>query len=67
MRALLVLELRTLRVTHTSRVDKLPAHLPMGSSALRCEVQTASIASVAVVLGGPPDGESRESVNDSPP
>ena len=56
LRAMLVLEVRQLRVTSQAPTSRVPAHLPAGCTALRCEIQTASGAAAQVVLGGPQEG-----------
>ncbi len=56
LRALLVLEVRQLRLAGRHPCERTPAHLPQGATASRCSVQTASGAHATVVLGGPPNG-----------
>ena len=56
LRALLVLEVRQLRLAGRHPCERTPAHLPEGATASRCSVQTASGAHATVVLGGPPNG-----------
>ncbi|DBB17102.1 TPA: hypothetical protein ACH3X3_014184 [Trebouxia sp. C0006] len=53
LRALLVLEVRQLTVTSQTPTHRMPAHLPAGCTAMRCEIQSASGACAQVVLGGP--------------
>ena len=59
LRALLVLEVRQLRLAGRHPCERTPAHLPQGATASRCSVQTASGAHATVVLGGPPNGMSQ--------
>ncbi|KAJ9510596.1 hypothetical protein QJQ45_027480 [Haematococcus lacustris] len=54
LRALLVLEMRGLTLLSTLPCAKTPANLPVGCSALRCEVRTVSGAQVTAILGGQP-------------
>ncbi|KAK9844911.1 hypothetical protein WJX74_008601 [Apatococcus lobatus] len=54
LRAILVLEVRRATVTSTTPCERLPAHLPPGSSALRCSIRSQSGATSLAVLGGPP-------------
>ena len=56
IRAMLVAELRTCRVSGITACDRLPANLPEGCTAVRCFVRTASGATTTVVLGGPAEG-----------
>ena len=56
LRALLVLEVRQLRLEGRNPCERTPAHLPEGATAARCSVRTASGAHATVVLGGPPNG-----------
>ena len=56
LRALLVLEVRQLRLAGRHPCERTPAHLPEGATASRCSVRTASGAHATVVLGGPPNG-----------
>ena len=56
LRAMLVLEVRQLHVTSQAPTQRVPAHLPAGCTALRCEIQTASGAAAQAVLGGPQEG-----------
>ena len=56
LRAVLVLEVRRATVTSTTPCERLPAHLPPGSSALRCSIRSQSGATALAVLGGPPSG-----------
>ncbi len=56
MRAVLVLELRTCRVSGVTPCDRTPANLPEGCAAVRCHVRTTSGAATTVVLGGPASG-----------
>ena len=56
IRAMLVAELRTCRVSGITACDRLPANLPEGCAAVRCFVRTASGATTTVVLGGPAEG-----------
>ena len=56
LRAMLVLEVRELHVTSQAPTQRVPAYLPAGCTALRCEIQTASGAAAQVVLGGPQEG-----------
>ena len=58
LRALLVLEMRGLTVHNQQATERVPAHLPQGCTAVRCNVRSASGGHATVVLGGPPDGES---------
>jgi len=53
LRALLTLEVRQLEVTQLVQLDRPPAQLPGGTSAVRCEVRTPSGAAATVTLGGP--------------
>ncbi|DBA79408.1 hypothetical protein WJX79_002219 [Trebouxia sp. C0005] len=53
LRAMLVLEVRQLTVTSQTPTHRVPAHLPAGCTALRCEIQSASGGCAKVVLGGP--------------
>lgn len=53
---MLVLEVRQLAVVSQTPLQRVPAHLPAGCTALRCEVQTTGGASAQVVLGGPQEG-----------
>ena len=57
LRAVLVAELRTCRVSGVTACDRLPANLPEGRVAVRCYVRTASGATTTVVLGGPAEGD----------
>ena len=57
LRALLVLEMRSLTVHNQQATERVPAHLPQGCTAVRCNVRSASGGHATVVLGGPPDGE----------
>ena len=57
LRALLVLEMRGLTVHNQQATERVPAHLPQGCTAVRCNVRSASGGHATVVLGGPPDGE----------
>ena len=59
LRALLVLEMRSLTVHNQQATERVPAHLPQGCTAVRCNVRSASGGHATVVLGGPPDGELR--------
>ncbi|EFJ44779.1 hypothetical protein VOLCADRAFT_121257 [Volvox carteri f. nagariensis] len=54
LRALLVMEVRTLKLVSLGAVDSLPRNLPAGSRAVRCQFLTASGVSAGVVLGTPP-------------
>lgn len=56
LRAMLVLEVRKLRVLSQTPTQRVPAHLPPGCTALRCQIQTAGGATAQVVLGGPQEG-----------
>ena len=56
LRAMLVLEVRQLTVTSQTPTLRVPAHLPAGCTALRCEIQSASGGCAQVVLGGPQEG-----------
>ena len=53
---MLVLEVRQLTVISQAPTLRVPAHLPAGCTALRCEIQSASGACAQVVLGGPQEG-----------
>lgn len=53
---MLVLEVRQLTVTSQTPTHRVPAHLPAGCTALRCEIQSASGGCAKVVLGGPQEG-----------
>ena len=53
---MLILEVRQLTVTSQTPTQRVPAHLPAGCIAIRCEIQTASGACAQVVLGGPQEG-----------
>ncbi len=57
LRAVLVLELRTCRVSGIMPCDRPPANLPEGCVAVRCHVRTTSGAATTVVLGGPASGD----------
>ncbi|KAK9800299.1 hypothetical protein WJX73_007633 [Symbiochloris irregularis] len=54
LRAVLVLEMRTLTVTSANACARTPAHLPPGCTALRATIKSCSGAEATVVLGGPP-------------
>ncbi|GLC45726.1 hypothetical protein PLESTM_001771400 [Pleodorina starrii] len=54
LRALLVMEVRDLKLVSRTPLDKLPRTLPGGCQAVRCQYATASGASGSVVLGAPP-------------
>ena len=56
LRAVLVLEMRTLTVTDTNTCERVPAHLPQGCTALRATLRSCSGAQATVVLGGPKNG-----------
>lgn len=60
LRAVLVLEMRTLTVTSASACARTPAHLPAGCTALRATLKSCSGAEATVVLGGPPNGGSQK-------
>ncbi|CAK0786305.1 hypothetical protein CVIRNUC_009518 [Coccomyxa viridis] len=62
LRALLVLEVRQLRLAGRHPCERTPAHLPQGATASRCSVQTASGAHATVVLGGPPNVLEKDSL-----
>lgn len=53
LRAVLVAEVRTLRLLSSAPGASPPAYLPVGSVALRCECASASGYGFSVVLGGP--------------
>ena len=55
LRALLVIETRSLQLMSTWDCAKVPVNLASGCAALRCEVRTASGRTAFVVLGGQPD------------
>eukprot|EP00798_Chlamydomonas_sp_ICE-L_P000459 gene459-1865_t len=55
MRALLVMEMRSVKLLTTTPSVKVPANLPDGCSALRCEVKTGSGRSATIILGGQPE------------
>ena len=57
LRAILVLEMRTLTVSSTAACERVPAHLPPGCTALRATLRSCSGAQATVVLGGPRNGE----------
>eukprot|EP00210_Caulerpa_lentillifera_P002749 g2628.t1 len=54
LRALLVIEMRTLTVTNITRCERVPSNLSINSGAVRCHIKTASGIESVVVLGGPP-------------
>ena len=54
---MLVLEVRQLTVTSQTPTRRVPAHLPAGCTALKCDIQSASGGCAQVVLGGPQEGE----------
>eukprot|EP00891_Asterochloris_glomerata_P001718 jgi/Astpho2/1718/Aster-04143 len=60
LRALLVLEMRGLTVHNQQATERVPAHLPQGCTAVRCNVRSASGGHATVVLGGPPDVSASE-------
>ena len=55
LRALLTLEVRQLELAQLVQLGRPPAHLPSGTSAVRCDVRTPSGATATVTLGGPAD------------
>ncbi|KAG1655243.1 hypothetical protein FOA52_007975 [Chlamydomonas sp. UWO 241] len=54
LRALLIMETRTVTLVSTSLCTKVPVNLASGCGAIRCELRTASGRSAVVVLGGQP-------------
>lgn len=56
LRALLVLEVRRLKVTSQRLTHRVPAHLSPDCLAVCCEFSTPNGAIAQVVLGGPPEG-----------
>jgi len=63
----LVLELRTCRVSGIMPCDRPPANLPEGCVAVRCHVRTTSGAATTVVLGGPASGATGAELGGSQP
>lgn len=56
LRALLVVEARSLRLEGMTPTNRVPGHLPRSCGALHCDVRTESGATTRVVLGGPGEG-----------
>lgn len=54
LRALLVMETRSLRLMATEPCLRAPAHLPPGCVALRCSVHTPGGAELSVIIGAQP-------------
>ncbi|GLI68742.1 hypothetical protein VaNZ11_013233 [Volvox africanus] len=54
LRALLVMEVRGLKLVSRAPLEKLPRTLPGGCQAVRCQYLTCSGAKGSVVLGAPP-------------
>ncbi|KAG7671570.1 putative AT-rich interactive domain-containing protein 4 [Nannochloris sp. 'desiccata'] len=54
-RALLVAEVRSLKLIKTNPCTAPPAYLPPGSNAVKCEIRTATGIPFTVMLGGPPE------------
>jgi len=54
-RAVLVAEVRSLRLIKITPCTSPPAYLPPGSNAIKCEIRTATGIPFTVMLGGPPE------------